>query len=151
MSGYYKQPELTAAFIDKDGWCKTGDIVYYDENGRFYFVDRMKDMIKCLDQQVSSAELESLLQNHECVADAAVVGIPRTEYGDAPAAFVVLKNPTAASAQTASQLKAYVAENTETFKHLHGGLVFVERLPRNVNGKVMKQQLKQLYQTATVY
>ncbi|XP_037280733.2 putative 4-coumarate--CoA ligase 2 isoform X1 [Rhipicephalus microplus] len=151
MRGYYKQTELTAAFMDKNGWCKTGDIVYYDESGRFYFVDRMKDMIKCLDQQVSSTELESLLQSHECVADAAVVAIPRTEYGDAPAAFVVLKNPTTASAETASELKAYVAKNTEAYKHLHGGLTFVERLPRNVNGKVMKQHLKQLYQTATVH
>ncbi|XP_065294084.1 luciferin 4-monooxygenase-like isoform X2 [Dermacentor albipictus] len=151
MSGYYRDPELTAAFMDKDGWCKSGDIAFYDEDGRFYFVDRMKDMIKCLDQQVSSAELESLLQNHESVADAAVVGIPGTEYGDAPAAFVVLNDPAAAPAPTAKQLKDYVAENLEAFKHLYAGVVFVERLPRNINGKVIKQQLKQLYQTTTVY
>ncbi|KAK8777528.1 hypothetical protein V5799_029127 [Amblyomma americanum] len=128
-----------------------GDIMYYDEDGRVYFVDRVKDIIKCLDQQVSSVELESLLQSHGSVADAAVVGVQDTRYGDAPAAFVVLRNSSKPPAEIAAELKALVADQTEKFKHLYGGVVFVDRLPRNTNGKVMKQQLKAMYEKCNVY
>ncbi|XP_049527157.1 probable 4-coumarate--CoA ligase 2 [Dermacentor silvarum] len=151
MKGYYKNPALVKEFMDEDGWCKSGDIMYYDEDGRVYFVDRVKDMIKCLDQQVSSMELECLLQSHPSVADAAVVGVAKTEYGDAPTAFVVLRDPTAASPEVAAKLKEHVACKTEKFKHLHGGLVFMDRLPRNTNGKVIKRQLKLLYDKSKVY
>ncbi|KAL1453515.1 hypothetical protein MTO96_043766 [Rhipicephalus appendiculatus] len=97
MKGYYKNPELMKQFVDDDGWCRSGDIMYYDEDGRVYFVDRLKDIIKCQDQPVSSMELESLLQSHPSVADATVVGIPKIQYGDAPAAFVVLRDPSLVS------------------------------------------------------
>ncbi|XP_077521117.1 luciferin 4-monooxygenase-like isoform X2 [Amblyomma americanum] len=149
--GYYKNPELTRKFKGEDGWFRSGDIMYYDEDGRVYFVDRVKDIIKCLDQQVSSVELESLLQSHGIVADAAVVGVEDTRYGDAPAAFVVLRNSSKPPAEIAAELKALVADQTEKFKHLYGGVVFVDRLPRNTNGKVMKQQLKAMYEKCNVY
>uniref|UniRef100_A0A023GNQ6 Putative acyl-coa synthetase n=1 Tax=Amblyomma triste TaxID=251400 RepID=A0A023GNQ6_AMBTT len=151
VKGYYKNPELTRQLKDDDGWCRSGDIMYYDEDGRVYFVDRVKDMIKCLDQQVSSVELESLLQSHRSVADAAVVGVEDTRYGDAPAAFVVLRNTSTASTEVAEQLKSLVADQTEKFKHLYGGVVFVDRLPRNANGKVIKLQLKAMYGKYKVY
>ncbi|KAH7973308.1 hypothetical protein HPB52_024116 [Rhipicephalus sanguineus] len=148
-------------FIDLDTGEKVGprqygelyfrDIMYYDEDGRVYFVDRMKDMIKCLDQQVSSIELEGLLQSHPSVADAAVVGVPKTKYGDAPAAFVVLRVPSSESPELAAELKEHVASKTEKFKHLYGGLVFVDRLPRNTNGKVIKHQLRLMYERSKAY
>ncbi|KAL1473382.1 hypothetical protein MTO96_022321, partial [Rhipicephalus appendiculatus] len=151
MKGYYKNPELVKEFMDDNGWCRSGDIMYYDEDGRVYFVDRMKDMIKCLDQQVSSMELEGLLQSHPSVADAAVVGVPKTKYGDAPAAFVALRDPKTASPELAAELKEHVASKTEKFKHLYGGLMFVDRLPRNTNGKVIKHQLKLMYEKSKMY
>ncbi|KAH9382464.1 hypothetical protein HPB48_023061 [Haemaphysalis longicornis] len=135
MKGYYRNPELNAKFMDAEGWCRSGDIMYYDEDGRVYFVDRLKDMIKCLDQQVSSCELESLLQQHDSVADVSVVGVPDTKYGDAPAAFVVVKRTCTPSAELAAEIKRLIAEETETFKHLYGGVVFLDRLPRNSNGR----------------
>uniref|UniRef100_A0A131YKH1 Acyl coa synthetase n=1 Tax=Rhipicephalus appendiculatus TaxID=34631 RepID=A0A131YKH1_RHIAP len=151
MKGYYKNPELVKEFMDEDGWCRSGDIMYYDEDGRVYFVDRVKDMIKCLDQQVSSMELEGLLQSHPSVADASVVGVPITEYGDAPAAFVVLRDPSLASPELAAALKEHVASKTEKFKHLYGGVVFLDRLPRNTNGKVIKRQLWHMYEKSKIY
>nr|XP_037274967.1 4-coumarate--CoA ligase 1-like [Rhipicephalus microplus] len=151
IKGYYKNPELVKEFVDADGWCKSGDIMYYDEDGRVYFVDRVKDMIRCQHLLVSSMELESLLQNHPSVADAAVVGIPKTEYGDAPAAFVVLRDPSSASAMLAAELKEHVACQTEEFKHLYGGLFFVNSLPRNTSGKVFKRHLKLLCTKSKVY
>ncbi|KAH7973305.1 uncharacterized protein LOC119374374 [Rhipicephalus sanguineus] len=151
MKGYYKNPELVKEFMDEDGWCKSGDIMYYDEDGRVYFVDRVKDIIRCFDKQVSSMELEGLLQSHPSVADAAVVGVPKTKYGDAPAAFVVLRDPSSESPELAAELKEHVASKTETFKHLYGGVVFSGRLPRNTNGKVIKRQLWHMYEKSTVY
>ncbi|KAH6925285.1 hypothetical protein HPB50_003300 [Hyalomma asiaticum] len=151
MKGYYKNPELVKEFMDDEGWCRSGDIMYYDEDGRVYFVDRLKDMIKCLDRQVSSVELESLLQNHPSVADAAVVGVPKTKYGDAPAAFVVLRCGISPSPELAVELKEHVASKTEKFKHLYGGVMFVERLPRNTNGKVIKRQLRLMYEKSEAY
>lgn len=151
MKRYYKNPELMKEFMDDEGWCRSGDIMYYDEDGRVYFVDRLKDMIKCLDWQVSSMELESLLQNHPSVADAAVVGVPKTKYGDAPTAFVVLRCGIFPSSELAAELKEHVAGKTENFKHLYGGVVFVDCFPRNTNGKVIKRQLKLMYQKSKVY
>uniref|UniRef100_A0A131YMK1 Acyl coa synthetase n=1 Tax=Rhipicephalus appendiculatus TaxID=34631 RepID=A0A131YMK1_RHIAP len=151
MKGYYKNPELLKELMDDDGWCKSGDIMYYDEDGRVYFVDRVKDIIRCFDKQVSSMELEGLLQSHPSVADASVVGVPITEYGDAPAAFVVLRDPSLASPELAAALKEHVASKTEKFKHLYGGVVFLDRLPRNTNGKVIKRQLWHMYEKSKIY
>ncbi|KAH9382451.1 hypothetical protein HPB48_004287 [Haemaphysalis longicornis] len=109
MKGYYKNPELTREFIDSEGWCKSGDIAYYDEDGRVYFVDRIKDMIKCLDQQVSSFELESLLQSHGSIVDAAVIGVQDIKFGDAPAAFVVAKKGAGTPTEVAAKLKTFIA------------------------------------------
>ncbi|KAH9382455.1 hypothetical protein HPB48_004283 [Haemaphysalis longicornis] len=109
MKGYYKNPELTREFIDSEGWCRSGDVAYYDEDGRVYFVDRLKDMIKCLDQQVSSFELESLLQSHGSVVDAAVIGVQDIKYGDAPAAFVVAKKGARTPTELATELKVFIA------------------------------------------
>lgn len=151
MKGYYKNPELTSKFMDGEGWCQSGDLMYYDEDGRVYFVDRLKDMIQCLDHQVAACELESLLQSHDSVVDAAVIGVPDTKYGDAPAAFVVAKKGAGPLTDLAAELKCLIAAKTETFKHLYGGVAFTDRLPRNANGKVMKRQLTRLYTETKVY
>ncbi|KAK8783573.1 hypothetical protein V5799_010062 [Amblyomma americanum] len=68
-----------------------GDMGYYNEQGVFYITDRVKDLIKCMDQQVPPAELEGLLLQHEAVLDVAVVGVPHDDYGEAARAFVVLR------------------------------------------------------------
>ncbi|XP_075726152.1 uncharacterized protein LOC142767794 [Rhipicephalus microplus] len=91
MRGYYKQPKETAEFFEGNGWCRSGDIGYYDKEGRFYFVQRLKEMIKCMDNQVVPAELEQLLLQElsEDIAEVTVVGLPHTLFGETPAAAVV--------------------------------------------------------------
>ncbi|KAH7936847.1 hypothetical protein HPB49_005713 [Dermacentor silvarum] len=91
MRGYYKKPKETAAVLLKDGWCNTGDMGYYNDDGRLHFLERLKEMIKCMDNQVVPAELENLiLDKCPAVAEVSVLGLPHPEYGEVAAAFVVL-------------------------------------------------------------
>jgi OPC-8:0 CoA ligase-1 len=73
IAGYLEKPEETAATLDKEGWLHTGDIVYFDNEGSLYIVDRIKELIKCKGFQVAPAELEGLLLTHPEILDAAVV------------------------------------------------------------------------------
>ena len=91
MKGYLNDPEATAATKDADGWIHTGDLGYADEDGYFYIVDRLKELIKYKAYQVAPAELEALLLTHPAVADVAVVRSPDEDAGEVPKAFVVLK------------------------------------------------------------
>lgn len=89
MKGYYNDEKSTRATIDKDGWLHTGDVGYYDEDGYFYIVDRIKELIKYKGYQVPPAELEAILLNYPSIQDAAVIGIPNDKTGELPMAFVV--------------------------------------------------------------
>lgn len=89
MKGYYNDEKSTAATIDKDGWLHTGDIGYYDEEGYFYIVDRIKELIKYKGYQVPPAELESIILTYPGVKDAAVIGVPNEDAGELPMAFIV--------------------------------------------------------------
>ena len=91
MKGYLNRPDATAAMIDADGWLHTGDIGYADEDGCFFIVDRLKELIKYKGIQVAPAELEAVLLTHPPVADAAVIPIAGRGSGEVPKAFVVLK------------------------------------------------------------
>lgn len=90
MYGYINNEAATKATIDKDGWLHTGDVGYYDEDGEWFIVDRIKELIKYKGFQVPPAELERLLLTHEEIRDAAVIGIPDEYAGELPMAFVVL-------------------------------------------------------------
>ena len=94
MKGYCGDKSSTAATIDKDGWLHTGDVGFYDKDGYFYIVDRLKELIKYKGFQVPPAELEAVLLTHPGIKDAAVVGVPNEEAGELPLAFVV-KQPNA--------------------------------------------------------
>ncbi|XP_077545340.1 uncharacterized protein LOC144158363 [Haemaphysalis longicornis] len=149
MKGYYKKPEATAAFIDEDGWCHSGDLCYYDERGRLYFVERLKEVIRCMDQQIAPAELEdhimTSLRGH--VAEVAVAGVPHSEYGEAAAAYVVLapsSREKLAKEDLIVRIKDAVAGVFAPHKHLHGGVHFVDGFPRTETGKVKRNFLRQL-------
>ncbi len=86
MKGYLNRPDATAGAVDADGWLRTGDIGYVDEDGDFYIVDRLKEMIKYKAYQVAPAELEAVLLAHPAVADAAVTPSPDEEAGEVPKA-----------------------------------------------------------------
>ena len=106
MKGYLNNPQATAITVDADGWLHTGDIGYADEDGYFWIVDRVKELIKYKGLQVAPAELEGILLTHPAVADAAVIGLPDEEAGEVPKAFVVLKPQGEA---TADEIMAFVA------------------------------------------
>uniref|UniRef100_A0A915CP88 Uncharacterized protein n=1 Tax=Ditylenchus dipsaci TaxID=166011 RepID=A0A915CP88_9BILA len=91
MKGYLDDEEETRLSLDSDGWYHTGDIVYFDEDGFYYVVGRIRNMIKVNGLQVSPIELENLLLAHEDVLESAVIGVPDDNRGEVPKAFVVLK------------------------------------------------------------
>ncbi|XP_040076659.1 4-coumarate--CoA ligase 1 [Ixodes scapularis] len=143
MKGYHRRPEATAAVLTGDGWLRTGDFGYLDDEGRLYIVDRLKQMIKCMDNQVAPAELEEILLSHDAVKEVAVVGLPSAKYGEAPAACVVLRDVCKEKHEVvAKELKQLVAGRTAIYKHLYGGVIFMESLPRSDAGKILRQELK---------
>ncbi|XP_049517474.1 LOW QUALITY PROTEIN: uncharacterized protein LOC119441677 [Dermacentor silvarum] len=146
MKEYYKRPKETAEVFDQEGWCKSGDAGYYDEYGRVYIVQRLKEMIKCMDTQVVPAELEELLyeEHSEYISEVVVVGLPHPEYGQAPAAVVVLKQPSTNEHQAhdiAQKIKATISDNLAVNKRLYGGVFFMETLPKTGTGKVKRSCL----------
>ncbi|XP_042147987.1 luciferin 4-monooxygenase-like [Ixodes scapularis] len=144
MRGYYKCPEKTAEFRDKDGWCHSGDIAYYDQDGRVYYVDRLKEFIKCMNDKAYPSEVENLLlKNHDEIAEVAVAGLPHDEHIEVAAAFVVLKASHKKDRKTTGEdMKKTVSDVFPIYKHLHGGVYFLDRLPRTPTGKVKRAALK---------
>ena len=138
MKGYLNQPDATNKTLTKDGWLKTGDIGYFDQDGFFYITDRLKELIKVKGLQVAPAELEALLQNHPKVADAAVIGVPHERHGEAPRAFVVKRD----TSLTEKELIDYVASHLSEHKHLTGGVTFLETIPKTAAGKTLRRLLK---------
>ncbi|HEX6553788.1 MAG TPA: AMP-binding protein, partial [Ktedonobacteraceae bacterium] len=137
MLGYLNNPQATAQTIDADGWLHTGDIVTVDEEGWFRVVDRVKELIKYKGYQVAPAELEAVLQTHPCVADCAVVASPDLEAGEVPKAFVVLR-----SACSSADLLDWVAQRVAPYKKIRR-LEFVDRIPKNPSGKILRRLLQQ--------
>ncbi|KAG8054319.1 hypothetical protein GUJ93_ZPchr0001g33098 [Zizania palustris] len=112
MKGYVGDDEATAATVDSEGWLKTGDLCYFNEDGFLYIVDRLKELIKYKGYQVPPAELEHILQSHPEIADAAVIPYPDEEAGQLPMAFIV-RQP--GSNLTEEQVKDYVAKHVCPF------------------------------------
>jgi acyl-CoA synthetase (AMP-forming)/AMP-acid ligase II len=138
MKGYLNRPDATAATINQDGWLRTGDIGYADEDGHFYIVDRLKEMIKYKAMQVAPAELEAMLLSHPAVADAAVIPSPDEEAGEVPKAFVVRKAD--ATDVTPEELMAYVAVRVAPHKKIRR-LEFIEAVPKTASGKILRRVL----------
>ncbi|HKS71268.1 MAG TPA: AMP-binding protein [Ktedonobacterales bacterium] len=137
MRGYLGRPDATAATIDAEGWMRTGDIGYADEDGYFYIVDRVKELIKYKGYQVPPAELEAILQAHPAIADAAVIPSPDEEAGEVPKAFVVLKPGAEA---TADEIMAYVAGQVAPQKKIRR-VEFIETIPKTGSGKILRRVL----------
>ncbi|MFE6612869.1 AMP-binding protein [Amycolatopsis sp. NPDC057786] len=136
MAGYLDNPAATADTLVEDGWLRTGDIVRRDESGVFWVVDRLKELIKYKGYQVAPAELESVLLTHPGVLDAAVVGMPHAEGGEAPKAFVVPAGPL-----SADEVMAWVAGRVAPYKKVRA-VEFVAEIPRSAAGKILRRKLK---------
>ncbi|WP_392532378.1 thioester reductase domain-containing protein [Nostoc sp. C117] len=135
MKGYWNNPEATANAIDPDGWFHTGDIAYIDEDGYFYIVDRIKDLIKCNGYSIAPAELEAVLLSHPAIADACVIKSPHRSSGEVPKAFVVLKE-----LATAEQIMEFVAGQVAPQKTIRR-LEFVDQIPKSPSGKILRRIL----------
>jgi len=136
MKGYWRDPEETRRVL-RDGWLWTGDVGYLDEAGRVRVVSRRKELIKYKGFAVSPLELEGLLLDHPAVADCAVVGKPDPLAGEVPKAFVVLLP---GARVTAEELMAFVGGRVAEYKRIRA-VAFVEEIPRNASGKIMKRLL----------
>ena len=142
VKGYWNKPEATAAtFID--GWVRTGDLARLDEEGFVYIVDRAKDMIIRGGENIYSSEVENVLYAHPAVTDCALIGIPHRTLGEEPAAVVHLAPGMTA---TEAELQAWVKERLAIFKTPVAIRFVHDTLPRNANGKILKKDLKVLFE-----
>ncbi|SPP82704.1 4-coumarate--CoA ligase 1 [Drosophila guanche] len=140
MKGYIGDTKSTQTAI-KDGWLHTGDIGYYDDDFEFFIVDRIKELIKYKGFQVPPAEIEALLLTHEKIKDAAVIGKPDEAAGELPLAFVVKQ----ANVQlTENDVIQFVNEHASPAKRLRGGVIFVDEIPKNPSGKILRRILRNM-------
>jgi len=140
MLGYLDDPAATAAAIDADGWLHTGDIGAVDTAGNLRITDRLKDMYICGGFNVYPAEIEQVLARMHGVTDAAVIGVPDERLGEVGRAFVVARPGAELDEQS---VIAYTREHLANFKAPRS-VRFVDTLPRNAGGKVVKPQLREL-------
>lgn len=140
MKGYLDNVKATAETIDEEGFLHTGDIAYMDEDGDFFIVDRLKELIKAKGFQVAPAELEDLLMQCPELSDAAVIGVAAAREGDgeAPKAFVV-KRP--GSSIDEEGVKTFIADRVVEYKRL-AHVEFIETVPKSAAGKILRKELR---------
>jgi len=141
MTGYWRDKEKTEKTIDKDGWVHTGDMGYVDEDGYFYLAGRTTDMIIRGGENISPEEVENVLYSHPKIDEVAVIGIPDEAWGEQPRAIVVLKQGETA---TPEEIIEYCRDRLASFKRPRS-VIFVNELPRNPMGKILKRVLRQQY------
>ncbi|MBY0223158.1 class I adenylate-forming enzyme family protein [Sporosarcina aquimarina] len=137
--GYYKNEEAYMSTVI-DGEFHTGDIGYIDEQGFLYVVDRLKDLIISGGENIYSSELEQTLAQHPAVADVAVVGVVNEQWGEVPKAFIVKAKDVEVSVE---DIIEFSKEKLASYKAVKE-VVFVDQLPRNAVGKILKQRLKEM-------
>jgi len=141
MQGYWHRPDETAA-IFKNGWMLTGDIGKMDEDGYFYIIDRVKDLIIASGFNIYPREVEEVLYNHPAVEEAAVIGVPDEYRGETAAAIIVLKPGFEPSEEIREDILAYCRKNLTPYK-VPKIVVFRDRLPKSLIGKVLKRELRE--------
>ena len=141
MRGYWNNPDATASTIDAEGWLRTGDAGYLDEDGYLYIHDRVKDMIISGGENVYPAEVENALYSHPKVADVAVIGVPDPKWGEAVKACVVVK---AGETLTEAELIAHARTLIAGYK-CPKSVDFIPALPRNPSGKILRRELRAPY------
>ncbi|WP_017379215.1 fatty acid--CoA ligase family protein [Paenisporosarcina sp. TG-14] len=137
MKGYYKMPEETAATI-RDGWLYTGDLAKIDDEGYFYIVDRKKDLVIVGGYNVYPREVEEVLFAHPGIVEAAVIGLPDANFGEAIHAYVVVKDQNL----DAQALNSFCAEHLAKYK-IPSNFEFLTEIPKNTTGKILRRSLKE--------
>jgi acyl-CoA synthetase (AMP-forming)/AMP-acid ligase II len=141
MSGYWKDAEKTKDAFTAEGWLRSGDTGYMDEEGYIYLAGRADDLIIRGGENISPEEVENALYSHPAIEEAAVIGIPDPDWGQQPRAIVVLKEGKSA---TAEEIIEHCHASLSSFKRPRS-VVFVDELPRNPMGKVFKRVLREQY------
>ena len=144
VSSYWKNPEATEAAFTADGWFRTGDIGHLDQDGYLFIDDRKKDMIVSGGENVATSEVERVLYECDAVLEAAVVAMPDARWGEVPRAFVVLRP---GQQITGPALIAHCRSRLAGFK-TPKQVVFLDALPRNPSGKVLKRALRDINSNA---
>ena len=139
MAGYANRPAETAAALTDDGWLRTGDGGYLDEEGYLFLTDRIKDMIVTGGENVYPIEVEEALAHHPAVAEVAVIGVPDPRWGESVKALVVARAPV-----TSEELVAFARARLAGYK-LPRSIELVEDLPHTPSGKVLKHELRRRY------
>jgi acyl-CoA synthetase (AMP-forming)/AMP-acid ligase II len=137
MLEYWRNPAATARTL-ADGWIHTGDAGYLDADGYVYISDRIKDMIIVAGEKIYPAEIENALAKHPAVAEAAVVGIPDSRFGEAVCAFVARRPGHQAGP---GELMVFLKDSLAAFK-IPSRFEFVDQVPRNPSGKILRRQLR---------
>jgi acyl-CoA synthetase (AMP-forming)/AMP-acid ligase II len=137
LSGYWRNPAATAGSFT-DGWFHTGDVGRWDEDGYLYIVDRKKDMILTGGENVYPREVEEVLYRHPAVVEAAVIGAPDPKWGEKVVAVVCAR---AGHGVTGADIVAFCREEIAGYKRPRH-VVFVDALPKNASGKVLKRELR---------
>lgn len=138
MTGYHRNPEATAKAV-QDGWYRTGDAGFLDADGYLTIHDRVKDMICSGAENIYPAEVENALHEHPAVADCAVIGVPDAKWGEAVKAIVVRK-----AEVTPDELIAFARDRIAAYK-VPKSVDFIDALPRNPSGKILKKDLREPY------
>ena len=143
MKGYWQQEAATSEAM-RAGWVYTGDLAYQDEDSYIYLAGRAKDFIKRGGEMISPEEVEQVLMSHPGVEDAAVIGVTDVEWGEEVRAVVVRRSGGTGNEVNEGELSAYCQDRLASFKRPRS-VVFVEELPRNVMGKVLKRDLREQF------
>ncbi|XP_061399021.1 uncharacterized protein LOC133334707 [Musca vetustissima] len=140
-SGYYCNPEASRLTYIEDGWIRSGDIGYFNDEGNFYVVDRRKDILKYNNFHFSPTAIETVIYEIPDVAEVCVVGIPDITYDSLPAAAIVKRQ---GANITEADVSQYVAKRMQHFENLDGGVYFFDKLPLTASGKVLRKDVTDL-------
>ncbi|EHL03372.1 putative acyl-coenzyme A synthetase [Glarea lozoyensis 74030] len=146
VKGYFENPAANAESFDSEGFFKTGDIVYCDsKTQKWYVVDRKKELIKVRGFQVAPPELETVLLSHPHIIDAAVIGAkcPQDPDVELPRAYVVRRDSEEGKKLSVEDVKKWSGSRLAKFKELTGGVIFVDSIPKNASGKILKRILRE--------
>ena len=144
FKGYHNNPEGTRNALTPDGFFKTGDVGYQDQDGNFFITDRVKELIKYKGFQVPPAELEGLLLSHEAINDVAVIGIYDKEQAtELPRAYIAVKPGVERTEETAQEMQTWLQSKVASHKRLRGGVRFVDEIPKSASGKILRRVLKE--------